>query len=69
MIRLAITRVGLLITMLAKYSIPISSDIIAEAYAVSISIVGDSATGVRSISRADVSEEILKTLAFGSEMK
>lgn len=61
--RLAITRVSLLISLLAKYCIPISSDIIAEAYRISLHIVEDDEAGVRSISqRAEVGEAILNGL-------
>lgn len=60
--RLAITRVSLIINFLAKFCVPISSDLIAEAYEVSLQVTGDTAAGVRSLARADVGAEILRVL-------
>jgi hypothetical protein len=66
-VRLAISRVAMLITLLAKHCIPISADIITEAYEVTLRIVGDEAEGVKSLARAEVGEEILRSLALGRE--
>lgn len=64
-IRLTITRVGLIINLLSQYCIPISADIITQAYEVSIRIVGEEAEGVRRLAQVEVGEELLRALALG----
>lgn len=66
-IRLAITRVSLLLSLFAKYCIPISVDLIVEAYETSVRLVGEDAAGVRRLARQEVGEEVLKALALGRE--
>jgi exosome complex component RRP4 len=57
----------MLITLLSTNCIPISADIITEAYEVTLRIVGDEAKGVQSLARPDVGEQVLRTLALGRE--
>lgn len=57
----------MLITLLSTHCIPISADIITEAYEVTLRIVGDEAAGVKSLARPEVGEEVLRTLALGRE--
>lgn len=64
---MAITRVSLLISLLAKYCIPISADIIIEAWEKSIRLVDDSSEGLSSLGRLEVGEEVLRALALGRE--
>lgn len=66
-IRMAITRTSLVISLLARYCIPVSADIITEAYETSIRLVGESPEGLRSLSRLEVGEEVLRALALGRE--
>lgn len=66
-IRMDITRTSLIISLLARYCIPISADIITEAYETSIRLVGESPEGLRSLGRLEVGEEVLKALALGRE--
>lgn len=66
-IRMAITRTSLVISLLARYCIPISADIITEAYETSIRLVGESPEGLRSLGRLEVGEEVLRALALGRE--
>lgn len=65
--RLTITRIALLLTLLANHCIPISAEIITEAYHVSVNIVGDddAPEGVRSLARYEVGEQVLRALALG----
>ena len=66
-IRLTITRIALLLSLLADHCIPISAEIITEAYEVSLRIVGEESAGVRSLARHDVREQVLRALALGRE--
>lgn len=56
-----------MISLLAKYCIPISVDIILEAYEVSKSIVGETPEGIRKLSKVEIGEVILRTLSLGRE--
>ncbi|KAL8287625.1 hypothetical protein RQP46_003483 [Phenoliferia psychrophenolica] len=66
-IRLTITRIALLLSLLADHCIPISAEIITEAYEVSIRIVGEEPAGVRSLARFEVREQVLRALALGRD--
>lgn len=62
---MSITRVSLLIALLARYCIPISADIITEAHETALRLVGDGPEGLRNLSRLEVGEEVLRALALG----
>jgi len=58
--RLNITRVAMLIALLARHHLPISVDVVAEAYSVSYKLADDD--NVTMIARPEVGEEILRSL-------
>lgn len=71
---MAITRVTLVISLLARSCIPISVDIILEAYYVSLRITtangtseDDSSEALRHLTRPQVGEHVLRTLAAEAE--
>lgn len=66
---MAITRVTLIVSLLAKSCIPISADIILEAYHASLRLAGEneSSQSLRSLARPDVAEQLLKMLAVEAE--
>ncbi|KAI5478947.1 exosome complex component RRP4 [Pseudohyphozyma bogoriensis] len=64
--RLSISRIAILLNLLAAHCIPISADIITEAYHVSVNLCGEDAEGVRSLARPEMGENVLRSLALGA---
>ncbi|GAA5983414.1 hypothetical protein JCM11641_007841 [Rhodosporidiobolus odoratus] len=65
--RRSITRVALLLTLLAKYCIPITAEVVQEAHEVALNLVGEGQEGLRKLARREAGEEVMKGLAMGRE--
>ncbi|BGP17698.1 hypothetical protein JCM10213_005276 [Rhodosporidiobolus nylandii] len=65
--RRSITRICLLLTLLAKHCIPLTIELISEAHDVAVRIVGEEQEGLRRLARPEVGEEVLRSLAMGRE--
>ncbi|SCZ87801.1 BZ3500_MvSof-1268-A1-R1_Chr2-3g05269 [Microbotryum saponariae] len=66
-IRRAITRTAIVIVLMAKYCIPLSADIILEAYKAAEEIAGDDETGLRKLKMPQTEELVLRALAETEE--
>ncbi|KDE05371.1 hypothetical protein MVLG_04282 [Microbotryum lychnidis-dioicae p1A1 Lamole] len=66
-IRRAITRTAIVIVLMAKYCIPLSADIILEAYKAAEEIAGDDETGLRKLKMPQTEEFVLRALAETEE--
>ncbi|SCV74964.1 BQ2448_7993 [Microbotryum intermedium] len=62
-IRRAITRTAIVIVLMAKYCIPLSADIILEAYKAAEEIAGDDEAGLRRLKMPQTQELVLRALA------
>ncbi|GJN90231.1 hypothetical protein Rhopal_003230-T1 [Rhodotorula paludigena] len=65
--RRALSRVALVLALLARHAIPITADLVVAAHDAALRLVGDGADGLRRIARREEGEEVLKALAMGSE--
>lgn len=65
--RASITRVALLISLLATHCIPITAELVTEAHDVALRIVGDGPDGLRKLARRETGTEVLRALAMGRE--
>ncbi|GAA5904780.1 hypothetical protein JCM8208_001352 [Rhodotorula glutinis] len=65
--RLTISRVALLITLLARYCVPLSADLVLDAHAAAVDLVGEDAEGLRRLARPEVGDEVLRRVAQGRE--
>ncbi|GAA5906215.1 hypothetical protein JCM6882_006078 [Rhodosporidiobolus microsporus] len=65
--RLSITRLSLLITLLARHCIPLSAELIVEAHDTAVRLLGEGQDGVRRLARREVGEEVLRAVAMGRE--
>lgn len=66
-IRASITRVALLISLLATHCIPITAELVTEAHDVALRIVGEGPEGLRKLARRETGTEVLRALAMGRE--
>ncbi|GAA5821156.1 hypothetical protein JCM3770_005696 [Rhodotorula araucariae] len=65
--RRSITRVALLLALLARHCVPITADLVVDAHAVALRLVGDGADGLRRLARPEVGVEVLKGVAEARE--
>lgn len=56
---------SLLLSLFASYAIPISVEIVVEAYEVASRLLGEGPEAVRKLARKDVGEDVLRSLALG----
>ncbi len=63
--RLAISKVSLLLGLFASYAIPISVELVVEAYEVASRLLGEGPEAVKKLARKEHGEEVLRSLALG----
>ncbi|GAA6021626.1 hypothetical protein JCM10207_008089 [Rhodosporidiobolus poonsookiae] len=65
--RASITRICLLITHLARHCVPLSAEVVVEAYDQAVRLVGEGQDGLRRLARREVGEEVLRAVAMARE--
>lgn len=65
--RRSLTRVALLVSLLARHGVPLTADLISDAHDVAVRLVGDSREGLAQLAASDsgFGLEVLQTLAMG----
>ncbi|GAA5987558.1 hypothetical protein JCM10908_002007 [Rhodotorula pacifica] len=63
--RRSLTRIALLISLLARRCIPLTIELITEAHDVAVRLVGEEREGLRRLAREEEGVEVLKALALG----
>ncbi|GAA6028528.1 hypothetical protein JCM8097_007265 [Rhodosporidiobolus ruineniae] len=65
--RRSITRICLLVALLARHCIPLTAELVVEAHDTAVRLVGEEQDGLRRLARPETGVEVLKALAMGRE--